>query len=92
MLYNLGRYEEAFKDYSTAIELDPKCAAAFNNRGAALNCLGRYEEAAGDFYRSIELGKNNDKRAVYYSCAGIGKSLGYLAAIKSATIPFMAGV
>jgi len=41
--------------YSKAIELDPKLAAAYNNRGAAFNTLGEYQKAIDDYSKAIEL-------------------------------------
>ena len=42
-------------DYSKAIELDPKYAHAWYNRGVAYNKLGQPDKAVADFSRAIEL-------------------------------------
>lgn len=53
--YNLGRYEEAIKDCSKAIELKPDYPNAYYNRGISKNVLGKYSEAIDDFNKAIEL-------------------------------------
>jgi tetratricopeptide (TPR) repeat protein len=45
----LGRYDEAIECFNRAIELGPKNAEAWNNKGAALGKLGRYDEAMEHF-------------------------------------------
>ena len=42
-------------DYTKAIELDPKSAMAYINRGVAYAKLKQYEKAIADFTRAIEL-------------------------------------
>ena len=55
---NLGKYEEAIKDYDKAIELDPDYSDAYNNRGLAKYYLDKYGEAIKDFNKVIELTPN----------------------------------
>ncbi|MBK8539507.1 MAG: tetratricopeptide repeat protein [Ardenticatenia bacterium] len=43
------------EDYSRAIELDPKYACAYCNRGDAYAKLGEYQRALKDYSRAIEL-------------------------------------
>ena len=38
-------YDEAIRDYTEAIRLDPKNAKAYRNRGLAYRRLGKYDEA-----------------------------------------------
>ena len=52
---SLGKPEEAIKDYTKAIELDPKDAEAYNNRGTEFSSLGKSEEAIKDYTKAIEL-------------------------------------
>jgi tetratricopeptide (TPR) repeat protein len=47
--------ELAVADYSTAVELDPLYARAYNNRGNARATLGDLEEAVEDYDRALEL-------------------------------------
>jgi tetratricopeptide (TPR) repeat protein len=47
--------EQAIADYDQAIALDPKYAAAYNNRGAAYYAQGEYKLAIADFSKAIEL-------------------------------------
>jgi tetratricopeptide (TPR) repeat protein/serine/threonine protein kinase len=53
---NLGRFDEAISDYTKAIELNPKLADAWHNRGA-LYCdrLGQPEKALADLSKALEL-------------------------------------
>lgn len=48
-------YREALEQYSKAIELDPKLAVAYNNRGFVHWNLNNYEQAITDYSRAIEL-------------------------------------
>ncbi len=54
----LGRYEEAIRDYDKAIELNQDHATAYNNRGMTYGMMERYEDAINDFDRAIELDPN----------------------------------
>jgi len=59
--YNLGRYEESFKpeyaiiSYTRAIQMNPKHANAFMNRGNVLDKMGFFEKAIQDYDRAIEI-------------------------------------
>ena len=44
----------ALEDFNSAIRLNPRFAAAYNNRGFILSDLGKYEEAIKDFNRALE--------------------------------------
>ena len=50
---NLEKYEEAIKDYSKAIVLNPNDADYYNNRAAANNSLRMYMEAIEDYSKAI---------------------------------------
>lgn len=51
-----GEYEEAIKEYSEAISLDPGCQAAlYGNRSACHLKLGNIEDAALDAQRAVRL-------------------------------------
>ena len=51
---DLGRKEEALKDFTKAIEIDPKYSTACYNRNILYN-LGRKEEAIKDYTKAIEI-------------------------------------
>ncbi|GAB4145142.1 MAG: tetratricopeptide repeat protein [Cyanobacteria bacterium J069] len=51
----MERYEEALKDFTQAIELNPKWAWAIASRGQTYQAMERYEEALVDFTQAIEL-------------------------------------
>jgi tetratricopeptide (TPR) repeat protein len=58
-LYGLKRNEEAVAAYEQAIRLDPNYAAAYNNKGIALNELKRNEEAVAAYEQAIRLDPND---------------------------------
>jgi len=68
-LDELGRTDAAIADYTSAIELEPRFAAAFNNRGNALRRIGRLTEARRDYEASINTGNPNPE----YSKYGLGQ-------------------
>jgi tetratricopeptide (TPR) repeat protein len=55
----MGRAEEALRDLNEAIRLNPKLASAYQNRGAAYNCLQQYEKAAQDLEKAVKLDPEN---------------------------------
>ena len=65
--YDAGEYADAIAEYTQAIALDPKYAAAYNNRGAANNHLGKYTEAIADCTQAIIL---DPKYAAAYNNRG----------------------
>jgi tetratricopeptide (TPR) repeat protein len=56
-------YDKAITDYSRAIELNPRDAKAYYNRGNAYDNKGQYDKAITDYSRAIEL---NPRDAVAY--------------------------
>ncbi|MDC0710010.1 tetratricopeptide repeat protein [Stigmatella sp. ncwal1] len=62
LLYNIAQvnmstraYEEALRNYSTAIEMDPHYSEYFNERGSVFLRMDRLEEAVADYQRAIAL-------------------------------------
>lgn len=53
--YEAGNIQAAIADYSRAIELDPKNAAPYNNRGNAKYKNGDKKGAIKDLNRAAEL-------------------------------------
>ncbi len=49
------KYHKAIKNHTKTIELDPKSAIAYNNRGYAWYCLWEYDNAIGDCIKAIDL-------------------------------------
>src|SRR5208283_2951885 len=61
-------YQQAINDFNKAIELNPKDAEAYNNRGLAYEYLGNHQKAINDYNKSIKL---NPKDAMAYNNRGI---------------------
>jgi len=61
-------YNKAIKEYTKAIELNPKSAIYYNNRGVSYDDLGKYTTAIADYTKAIEL---NPKYADAYSNRGV---------------------
>lgn len=53
--YEMGKYEEALKEFDKCLESNPKDADVWRNKGSALYMLGRYEEAMEAFNNSLDL-------------------------------------
>jgi tetratricopeptide (TPR) repeat protein len=70
------QYERAIADYTTAIQLKPDYAEAYNDRGFAYYLKGDAERAIADYTRAIELRPNYPKaynsRGVAYMAHGYG--------------------
>ena len=67
----LGRHKEALRDFSKAIDLNPRHAKAYNNRGIAKIALGLPKEALLDFSKVI---KRKPQRATVYNNRGVAKA------------------
>ena len=50
-----GRYAEAIDAYEKAIELDPRYAKAWNNKGLALDNLSKLDESIQVFEKAVEI-------------------------------------
>jgi tetratricopeptide (TPR) repeat protein len=53
--HNLKEYKRALSEFNKAIELDPKYAFAYNNRGVAYYDLKDYNMAIQDYDKAIEI-------------------------------------
>ena len=62
-----GKYSEAIQKYNEALELNPRYASAYNNRGSAYQDIKQYEQAIADYTKAIELEPND---AVRYNNRG----------------------
>ncbi|MCZ6687001.1 MAG: tetratricopeptide repeat protein [Gammaproteobacteria bacterium] len=55
ILAQLGRHDEAIRDFGKALDADPQLADAHNNLGVSLQATGNYEEAIESFSRATKL-------------------------------------
>ncbi len=60
-----GEFDSAVNDYNKAIELNPKDAVAFLNRGRVFHNKTNYDSAIADFDRAIEI--NPKESAAYFN-------------------------
>jgi len=51
----LSDYDRSLKDFSKALEYEPKNVIILNNRGLAFRMLHQYEQALRDFERSVKI-------------------------------------
>lgn len=63
-----GNYDLAISDYNPAIELNPRHAEAYNNRGSTWVHKGNYDQAISGFSKVIEL---NPRFALAYWARGV---------------------
>ncbi len=74
MAYKNGQYQEAINNYSQAINLNPKFALAYCQRGTAYGNLSNYRQAEVDFNKAIELNPNMayiyNQRGLFYQNLG----------------------
>jgi len=58
------QWDEAIAEYNIALEIDPKFAMAYNDRGIAYDNKGQHDQAIADFSKAIEI---NPRYAEAYS-------------------------
>ena len=54
-LFDKGNIDRAIADFNQAIQLKPKYALAYNNRGVAYRSRGEFDKAIDDFTGAITL-------------------------------------
>jgi len=60
-----GQYDQAIADYNKDIEINPRDAVAYYNRGIVYGLSGQYDQAIADYTKAIELNpKDSDS---YYN-------------------------
>lgn len=69
-----GRFEEALKDYTAAIQLNPQHCRAFYNRAFSNDRLRRYDAAVSDYTRALEIQPGN--ATAYHNRASLFERLG----------------
>jgi tetratricopeptide (TPR) repeat protein len=72
--YEKRDFQGALERYNRAIEINPKYAGAYGNRGLVRSQLKQYKEAIADFDRSITL--NPKDSLVYYNRGNARSNLG----------------
>ncbi|MDR2152972.1 MAG: tetratricopeptide repeat protein [Helicobacteraceae bacterium] len=78
--YEQGNLQEAIKQYTQAIKIDPNSAQAYNNRGIAYGKLGDYGKAIADFTQAIKI---DPKYATAYNNRAVAYA--FLNDLKNAT-------
>jgi len=68
--YDTGDYKGAIDDYNKAIEINPKDADAYYNRGNAKDELNDYQGAIADYSKAIEI---NPQNVAAYNNRGVAK-------------------
>lgn len=68
----LGNDEQAIKEFSKVVSLDPECSDAWFNLGACYYRLGSFYEAIPYFYHAINISED-DWEAMYYLAECYGK-------------------
>jgi len=58
---DLGKYQLALDDYSSAIRINPDYAKAYNNRGGVYVDLGKYQLALDDYSSAIRINPDDAK-------------------------------
>jgi tetratricopeptide (TPR) repeat protein len=54
--YKKGQYDQATSDYDKALEINPRSAGAFYNRGLVYGKIkGQYDQAISDFTKALEI-------------------------------------
>jgi len=66
--YELKDYKGAIQDYNKAIELDPKYAVTYYNRGVAKILLGQKDNGCLDLSKAGELGHAEAYEAIKENC------------------------
>jgi len=61
------RFDDAIRDYDSAIALDPSYFEAYNNRGILHAVMGRPDSAIADFKKTIELHPSSER-----ACLNLG--------------------
>ena len=69
-----GRFEEALKDYTAAIQLNPRHCRAFYNRAFSNDRLRRYDAAVSDYTRALDIQPGN--ATAYHNRASLFERLG----------------
>lgn len=50
-----GKNEQAVEAFTRALQINPRLASAYNNRGIAWRSLGKFDKALADFTKAIEV-------------------------------------
>jgi len=82
VLEEMNRLDDAIADYTMAINLEPRFAAAYNNRANVYRRLGRLDDATRDYNASLNFG-NSQPEYPLYGLGQISEALGRMDAAHS---------
>ena len=74
MAYNNGQYDQALADYTKAIEINPRYAAAYLNRGVIFYKTARFDQALVDFRQALDINPKDAAAAKNLEQASKAKS------------------
>lgn len=64
-LYTVDNYQDAIREFSRSVQLDPSCGRAYFNRGMAYERIDNFQQAIEDYTKAIELSPQ-DGKAYYF--------------------------
>jgi tetratricopeptide (TPR) repeat protein len=70
----LKKYDKAIADHNRAVQIEPRNAINYTNRGAAYYGLKKYEKAVSDYDKAIQL--DAQYAMAYYNRGGVHAVLG----------------
>ncbi len=74
-LYQQGQFSEAINVYAQVLEIDPKNAIAYNQRGNAYRQLEQYDLCINDYTQAIQNASSQAESATYYANRGAAFAL-----------------
>jgi tetratricopeptide (TPR) repeat protein len=67
----MNQYDHAIVDFGRAIQLNPRYAKAYKNRGIAYKYKGQTDRAIADFQTTLKLDPSNSQATKHLKALGI---------------------